>query len=369
MQLIQRSPSKFHRNHRMHIVSSMETAEQLLRHPAMQIPNLLEFLQQVEQSRGFSLEMMRCFVNASPFFLENERHMLLRRLAMQFMTPKGLAVWQDFAMQQVQGIVDDIDDSAPFDLVQVVGFPMFNRIARPLLGIYPSDVETFDRIASTVQRLIEPMPSLRKLKTFEGDFKLLMQMLEATKAQPEPEHICGVKIPARSVLSQLLQDKPLDTPSCYAFVTAMYSALAPLVQTAVSMLATIYVGNNGKAISVAQFSADFETLLHAATAPKFIHRIAQKDVEINGEFFAKGTTALVDIQAAVVKNSHEDVTKHLSFGSGTHFCVGAPLSKLVLKKLVPVFMQRFPELQVLEQQVDEQNNIAFAFSQFLVSSK
>lgn len=368
-QKIHQQPSKFLKNPRMIIVDDLELAEAILRHPSLQIPNLYEFLERIESASDESLQMMRCFVNASPFFLENERHMLLRRLSMQFLSHKKLLAWDEFISQQIEALVDDIDETAPFDLVTQLGEPIFNRIARPMLGVFPSDNASFDRIATMLQRLIEPMLSLRKLRAFEQDFQALIAMLLATENNPAPTQMCGIDIPCESLLTQVLRDKPLDKISCYAFATAMYAALAPLVQTSVNMVATIYVENEGQALSTEAFDAQFERLIHTSAAPKYIHRIAQKAVCINGVDIAEGATVLIDIQATENKSADSArMHKHLGFGSGTHFCVGATLSKRILKQLVPYFMQRFPTLTLQQQEVDVENSIAYAYRLFMVQS-
>jgi len=41
-----------------------------------------------------------------------------------------------------------------------------------------------------------------------------------------------------------------------------------------------------------------------------------------------------------------DIGKHLAFGKGIHFCVGAPLGRLELRIALPMLLRRLPELRL-----------------------
>lgn len=364
-----RTTDGFLKNPNMMFVTDYKLALQVLKSEYFEIPNLYAYLERLEKAAGKSFEMTRCFVNASPFFLENARHKMLRQVAVEFLSGSKLKQWDAFFSQKIKCIIDELPEEKAFDLVANVGMPIFDKIARPLLGVYPSNKTDFDRIATVLQRMVEPMLPLKQRLQSESDFRYLIEMLEvASTKRPSQNNIGVSELPTNSLLEQVQIDKPFDQLTCYAFVTAMYAALAPLVQTAVNMLARIYSENNGRALSALQFEEQFDRLLHLATAPRYIHRIAKKNMELEEVKINEGTTVLIDIQQAVITSEGENkISKHLDFGFGAHFCVGAMLSKRILKELVPMFMMRFTQLEILRITTDDELNIAYAYKHFMVS--
>ena len=41
----------------------------------------------------------------------------------------------------------------------------------------------------------------------------------------------------------------------------------------------------------------------------------------------------------------EDLTRHLAFGKGIHFCIGAPLARLELAIALPALLEGLPDLR------------------------
>ena len=99
-------------------------------------------------------------------------------------------------------------------------------------------------------------------------------------------------------------------------------------------------------------------------------RYALEDVELHGQIIPKGSTVMVGIAAAnwddrVFANPERlDITRrsnrHIAFGLGIHFCLGAPLARLEGRIAFRVLLERFPNLRlaVRPEQVEWRSSLA-----------
>src|SRR5207249_4004242 len=83
------------------------------------------------------------------------------------------------------------------------------------------------------------------------------------------------------------------------------------------------------------------------------------DVELSGTKIRKGQTAVLllaagDRDPAQFADPHRfdvtrpDANRHIAFGSGIHFCLGAPLARVEAQVAVGTLARRFPDLALLD---------------------
>jgi len=87
-------------------------------------------------------------------------------------------------------------------------------------------------------------------------------------------------------------------------------------------------------------------------------RIATQDVQVGGQTIRKGEMVLVLIGAAnrdealFADGEHLDVgrrdNKHLGFGVGIHFCLGAPLARIEVPEAMHAILRKWPQIALCE---------------------
>ena len=91
---------------------------------------------------------------------------------------------------------------------------------------------------------------------------------------------------------------------------------------------------------------------------RFFARIAKRDVTLGGQLIRAGQQVLTinasgnRDEAAFPDADRFDITRspnrHLSFGHGIHYCLGAGLARLEARIAIEMLLKRFPDLRLDE---------------------
>ncbi len=108
-----------------------------------------------------------------------------------------------------------------------------------------------------------------------------------------------------------------------------------------------------------------ETMRYWSIAQDNIVRVAADDLEIGGARIAKGDGVILSIPGANHDPSvypdperfdiRRQARQNVAFGSGPHFCPGAPLARLEVEIAISRLFERFPDLRLAE----DENDISF----------
>jgi cytochrome P450 len=109
-----------------------------------------------------------------------------------------------------------------------------------------------------------------------------------------------------------------------------------------------------------------EEMLRFDSPVQLTTRMAKTDLEIQGTKIQKGDWLYLVVGAAnrdpaqFPEPDRFDVTrienKHIAFGAGAHFCLGAPLARLEAQIAVRALRDHFPTLRVGEETIEYRNN-------------
>jgi cytochrome P450 len=102
-----------------------------------------------------------------------------------------------------------------------------------------------------------------------------------------------------------------------------------------------------------------EELLRIVSPAQFISRVALEDVELAGVPVCPGQTVVPVLAAAnrdpavfedpdALDICRGDASKHLAFGFGPHFCLGASLARLEARLMLETLPRRYPEASLAE---------------------
>jgi cytochrome P450 len=265
---------------------------------------------------GFSLPPA---LDANLLNLDPPDHTRLRRLVMGAFTAKRVAGMREKIQATANRLLDELPTEV--DLMATYAAPLPMITIGDLLGVPPDRLSDFRGWTNT---LITQASGTRG--AVKSMCRFIIGLIAQKRAWPEDDLISAM-IAARDGADQLSEDELLSL--AFLILWAGYENSVHLI------------GNSIHTVLTTGTRPDIEELLRVANPNLHaIRRFALEDLEIAGVIVEKGQTVLLDIQAA-----NEQSAKHLSFGAGIHYCLGAPLARLEAQIALDTLFERYPDIE------------------------
>ena len=294
---------------------------------------------------GVALEARRPIDHDNPEYdelieIDPPEHTALRGLVSRVFTPRRVAGMEDEVRRIVNHYIDEVVESGHADLmVDLAGcFPM--DVISAVLGIPASDR---DRLRECADRgLVREDGSMEiPHEAVEAIFEVLAYFTEDLARRRNGE------VPGGGLISDLLElevdgraltEKEL-LGFCLLFTFAGFETTAKMVANAVELL-SLHPDQRAALIADPSLTADaVEEVIRFNTSTQYMHRTLTRDVAMHGQRMREGDSVLLLIGAANQDEREFGPTarqfdifrradRHLGFGYGVHFCLGAALARL-----------------------------------------
>jgi cytochrome P450 len=290
--------------------------------------------------------------------MDPPRHRQLRSLVNQAFTPR---VVEQLA-PRVGEIASELCDLAlaqgSMDLVHDFAYPIPIRIIAELLGIPVEEQATFRRWSETLvtgprtdalrgrSYAEERSASLRDLNDY------FLGKLGERRKNPRQD-LMSLLIAAEVDGERLGDDDLLEF--CRLLLIAGYETTACLIgSTALSLCEHPEVADELRR-DPSLVPGAVEEAIRCYPSVAGTMRVTTKDAEIAGQLIEKGQSLIVWIGSANYDDAHfveperfdirRSPNRHLGFGVGIHFCVGAPLARLEARIAIGKLLERLPKLE------------------------
>jgi cytochrome P450 len=284
----------------------------------------------------------RALVEAQPFlFRDPPEHTRLRRLVARAFTPRVV----EGLRPRVAALVDDLLGAAAargtLDVVADLAYPLPVAVICDLLGIPPADHVRFSAWSRELARTLDPVFTLspeerERQRVAHAELgAYLADLAGQRRARPGPD-----------LLSALVAAEEAGEHLSRAELVA--TALLLLVaghETTVSLIANGVLALLRHPRALDRLRADpslapgvVEEVLRCDPPVHLRTRVALADLPVGGTVVPRGAIVVLLLAAAnrdparFPDPDRFDIdrrdTRHLAFGAGIHFCLGAPLARL-----------------------------------------
>ena len=282
-------------------------------------------------------------------------HTRLRRLVSKAFTPRMVERLRPRVQAVADALLDAVAGRGEMDLIDAYAFPLPITVIAEMLGIPVTDRDRFRAWTEALLTMITPQP-IRPAAVEAAE--ALRQYLEARFEERR-------RVPAEDLITGLVQaEEAGDKLSgeelqgmVYVLLVAGYETTANLIGSgALALLRHPDQLAKLRADPALMPSAVEELLRFCAPVKTSTIRYAAEDVAVGGLVIPRGEMVLVIITAAnrdpdrfpspdVLDITRPD-NKHLAFGHGVHYCLGAPLARLEGEIALGTLLRRMPGLRL-----------------------
>ncbi|MGH3848319.1 MAG: cytochrome P450, partial [Pseudonocardiaceae bacterium] len=294
-------------------------------------------------------------------FTDPPDHTRLRALVSQAFSPRMVDNLRTRVAEIVDGLLDAVIDAGQMDVIADVAYPLPTLVICELLGVPAGDREQFKIWSSDASRLLDGyLDQQAQTRGMVAGMQLFQYFND----------LIGVRAtePRSDLLSALIQvrdnEESVDRLTNAELLTTVTLLFVAGFETTMNL-----VGNGMLALlrnpdQLARLRQDptllrtgVEEFLRYDSPVHVTARIATVDVEVNGLTIDAGHQVAVVIGAAN-RDPHAfeepdrlDVgrspNRHLSFGGGPHFCLGAALARIEGQAAFDAILRRLGPLELI----------------------
>jgi cytochrome P450 len=331
-----------------YIVLDHDSGEFFLRSRATAFPG-----RQIAEFFGVTGGPLADHIDANILNLTGEQHRRLRALVGPAFTPRRADRWRPVMRGFLEDLWSQAAPNSSCDFVAAVARPFPSLTIATVLGAPHQDAERLQEWSSWVQRQFD----IRALGTNRDDIeRAVVEVQDYVTALLEDRRAA----PADDLISDLLAARDQrDRLSAAECVQLVANLLAGGIDTTTAQLAHAIRLFAGHPAQWALLAADpalvpraVDEVLRFEPVTPFTARICLEQVEHRGVIFPVGTIVAVCAERANREGGageEFDITttrdaRLLTFGAGTHYCLGSNLARAELEEALAFLAPRTPNL-------------------------
>jgi cytochrome P450 len=317
-------------------------------------PSLALSPEQLEESTSRMPESF-AFIEQHMLNRDGADHRRLRRLVTKAFTPRMVEQLRPRIEEIAGGLLDAVEARGEMDIVEEYAFPLPITVIAELLGIPVADRDRFRRWSNAIVTPAFGPDALTEFGSLMADFVgYLHSLFERRRSEPEED-----------LISALLQVRDggdaLSEQELFSMVVLLIVAGH---ETTVNLIANAVLALLEHTDQLAELRRDparvsaaiEECLRYDGPVERALNRWAASDVDLGGHTIRRGDDVIVVLGSANrdperfrdadLLDLDRGDTKHVAFGRGSHYCLGAPLARLEGEVALTTLLRRLPGVRL-----------------------
>lgn len=302
------------------------------------------------------------FANMAPFMQDmmvtkdGATHSRLRSTILKAFTPRMIAGLEPRIGQLADELLGEIESRGDFDMMEDFAIPLPIFVIAEILGVDPSMRAQFKHWSNKM--VLDPTGDMLLNPGGRQDLEWAREFTDYFEAQFEERR----RKPREDLVSQLVelekQGEKLNPNElmamCAILLVAGNETTTNWIGNAMVALTEHPDAMHALAEEPEKIPNAMEEVLRFYSPVQCLFRFSLEGARIGDREIPPGQLVLPWLQSAnrdpaVFENPDvfdidRDPSRHIAFGSGIHFCVGAPLARLEMKAAMPRLLARLPGL-------------------------
>jgi len=339
-------------------VFNYQDVSSLLRNPHLSANRLQPIYNRMPAERQVQTKPLFDTFGRWTLLLDPPLHTKFRKLISAAFAPRLIEPMLGHISEVTEGLLDDVAHQAEIDIIHDIAYPLPAIVIAEMLGANPNDRDLLkqwstdiaiffgtgsltDEILATSQRSVLSMT------------EYFRDILIERRKKPQPDlmtYLLASQIDGHS----LSDDELLAT--CIMLLFAGHETTTNLIGN--GMLALLRYESQLRLLRANQLllKPAIEEILRFDSPVQRISRMASDDINLHGQQIMAGQRVTLVLGAAnhdpaqFFEPSRFDITRsenrHLAFGFGPHFCIGAVLAREEGAIAIRQILERYPTLQL-----------------------
>ena len=285
--------------------------------------------------------------------MDPPRQAELRRVLQKAFTAKRIGAQESLIRHTAQTLLDAIPAEDEVDLVSAFNAPLPIMVIAEMLGVDPADRELFKQWSNAIMATAAGGDE-SLARNYEHIFDYFRGVIAARRTSPRDD-LATALVQAEVDGNKLSDDDILGF--CALLLIAGNETTTNLLGNAAIVLAAHPEARAEIADDMSLLPNAIEEVLRFEGPAQTLTRTTTVDAHVRGYTIGAGEKVMLLLAAAnrdprVFEDAerfdiHRVTRKHIAFGSGIHFCMGANLARLEARVAFEELLGRYPKYSII----------------------